>query len=263
MAGSVRGSTLSGSGRASCASEIPGESLEHDARSQIGPPREETRADVDATDPIDHPLLLLAALPVGAVFAQSSSSPAGNLRLVDESNVELTREPSDLADQIYRVPEGTSALNIAFDFSGSSPTAIQTRVLGNLGATLYQESETYDAPGSHVVTFDNKTPLEVGEYVVNIYVGDDVYLADSFQLLVGDEVVLPTPQDEGPAMEIPTPELGGAEAAAPAASATLETPTGTGEAPSGSPALLALAGLGMVLLLGIVLWAGRSAMRRS
>ena len=100
------------------------------------------------------------------------------------------------------------------------------------------------------------TPLAVGEYVVNIYVSDQAYLADSFQLVIGDEVTIPTPQ-EG------MPEAQGTESA-PEGAPTLQIPSeGVDEAPEANSGLLLLAGVGIFALLGIVLWAAWSAMRRS
>jgi hypothetical protein len=208
-------------------------------------------------------LALLTSLALAAMapaLARAQSSPVGELRLVDAEGVELPREPADFGDQIYRLPEGTTDLDIAFDFTGTAETDVQIRVIGNIGSILYQESESYGSPNTYVVRYEHGDPLPVGEYVINAYVGDDVYLADSFQLAVGEAVTFPTPQSGGESSMILTPESE-SELAPPAP--TLETPVDAGQAPGASPLLLALAGLGMVVLFGIVLWAGRSAMRRS
>jgi hypothetical protein len=146
---------------------------------------------------------------------------------------------------------------MAFDFIGNSETPVQVRALMAPGTYIFQEDNTYDAPGSHTVVFDKGTPLAVGEYVVNIYVSDQAYLADSFQLVIGDEVAIPTPDDVRPEVE------GAAESTEPT-EPTIDTPVGDiDQLPQGNSGLLVLAGIGIFALLGIVLWAAWSAMRRS
>jgi hypothetical protein len=195
-----------------------------------------------------------------ATHAAAQSSPVANLRLVDETGAEITRAQAGEGDQIYALPEGESKIRVAFDFSGSASTDVQVRILGTMGNIIFQQAEVYDAPGNHTIDYENESPLQVGEYVVNVYVGEDAYLADSFQLAVGDEVLaslIATPDDGAPQSPIPTPD-------APAPAPTLGTPVDEGSTtPGASPMLLALAGLGMILLFGIVLWAIWSAMRRS
>lgn len=201
--------------------------------------------------------LALSTLMATNVFAQSS--PVADLRLVDEAGVEITQAQAGEGDQIYALPEGESKIHVAFDFSGSAATDVQVRILGTMGNIIFQQAEVYDAPGSHTIDYDHESPLEMGEYVVNVYVGEDAYLADSFQLAVGPEVLaslIATPDDGAPQVAIATPEV-------PAPAPTLGTPIDNGiVTPGPSPMLLALAGLGMVLLFGIVLWAIWSAMRR-
>ncbi len=210
-------------------------------------------------------MVLLASLIAAALApaALAQSSPVGDLRLVDAEGVELPREAADVGDQIYRLPEGSTDLEIAFDFTGSTETNVQVRILGNMGAILFQESQSYDSPNTYVVRYEHGDPLPIGEYVVNAYVGDEVYLADSFQLAVGEEVAFPTPQDAQATALVLTPQSPLPESSQAQPGPTLETPADDGTAPGASPMLLILAGLGMVLLFGIVLWAGWSAMRRS
>jgi hypothetical protein len=199
------------------------------------------------------PVLVLSGLPFETAAAQSS--PVANLRLLDDAGTEVPLVPAGPGEQIYRLSEGVQALNMAFDFIGNSETNVQVRVLMAPGTYIFQEDNAFDAPGSHTVVFDNRTPLAVGEYVVNIYVGEEAYLADSFQLVIGDEVTIPTPEGAMPEVEgtdAPTPDQG------------IDTPNvDPVDPPQGNSGLLLLAGVGIFALLGIVLWAAWSAMRRS
>ncbi len=186
----------------------------------------------------------------------AAQDTVGDLRLVkDDSGVELDAAQSPPGEKTYHLEQGVDKLYIGFDFTGSAPTDVEIRVMGPLGAILYQETAQYDAPGPQVVTFDNGgVPLADNEYVVNAYVGEDHYLADSLQLTVG-AAVLPTSGAESKSQfaETPQPTLVGALAGAGGAQAGL---------PGSSRSTLALALAGMVVLFGVVVWAGWSAMRR-
>ena len=95
--------------------------------------------------------------------------------------------------------------------SSHATTSACSGTTDTTGTYIFQEDNAFDAPGSHTVVFDNRSPLAVGEYVVNIYVGTEAYLADSFQLVIGDEVTIPTPEGAMPeveGMDVPTPDQG-------------------------------------------------------
>jgi hypothetical protein len=213
-------------------------------------------------------LLVGAALTIlaGAHFVVPSvvqgQGTVGALRISDETGTEIERIDAPAGEKRYHVPSGTDAFHIAFDFSGNTPTDVQIRVMGPMGTILQQETDTYSAPGTHVIEFDNGgIPLEDNEYVVNAYVGDEFYLADSLQLAVGEaqipesrEVDSP-PDSEGPLPQEPVSAMPGP--GAPDLGAE-------GATPGGPPArLLVLAGLAVVVLLAVVAWAGWSFARHS
>jgi hypothetical protein len=202
---------------------------------------------------------LLLCVAVGLVCLAprqgSAQDTVGDLRLAqDESGLPLETAASPPGEKIYHLDQGVDRLYIGFDFTGSTPTDVEIRVMGPLGTIVFQETAQYDAPGPKLITFDNGgMPLADNEYVVNAYVGENHDLADSLQLTVG-EAVIPTSgaQSAGAALT-PQPTLIGAI-------------TGGGEAqtalPGTSRSTLILALFGMVALFGVVVWAGWSAMRR-
>lgn len=186
----------------------------------------------------------------------AAQDTVADLRLVqDASGTPLEPAASPPGEKIYHLEKGVDSLFIGFDFTGSTPTDVEIRVMGPLGVMLYQETVQYDAPGPKVVQFENGgVPLEENEYVVNAYVGTDHYLADSLQLTVGQA-------------EIPTSVAGSdGNSVAPTPQPTLTGNLSSGEAaatlPGPSRSTLLLAVVGMVALFGVVVWAGWSAMRR-
>lgn len=210
--------------------------------------------------------LLLGALLFGAAVSprlvRAQEHPVGGLRISDEAGAPFGEVQAPPGEKHFRLDSGVQRLFIAFEYSGTQPTDVQLRVMGPMGAILFQEARTYDAPGTHVVEFDNGLPLEDNEYVINAYVGAEGYLADSLQLAVGEA------QIPGPVVDsdfgAPTPEVAQATMLAnlpaqPGGSAAAGAPA---EVPGGPPrGMLVLAGFGALLLVAVVVWAGRSALR--
>ena len=200
--------------------------------------------------------LLAAALAPAGAGAQGS--PIKNLRLLDAAGQPMAVDQIEAGDPYYRIPEGVPSLKAAFEFAGTQATDVKLKVLGNEGAALFEDTKSLDAPGTYEFLYDAKDqPLEKGEYVVNLYLGKEFYLADSVQLFVGD--VQPQ-QSEASLTEAPAATATGGASAGD----TGKPPIGDSQPGGGSSntSLLILAGAGIVVLLGIVLWAGRSAMRR-
>lgn len=199
-------------------------------------------------------LLGTALAPLGA---GAQGSPVKDLRLVDASGQPMEQTQIEINDNYYRVPVGTTSLKTAFEFVGTQATEVKLKVLGVEGAALYEESKSLDAPGTYDFAYDAKDqPMAEGEYVINLYLGKESYLADSVQVYVGNAqppVSVATQQAQTPSTEtvVGTPVT-------PSDSPVTGGDTGG----SGNSSLLVLAGVGILALLGIVLWAGRSAMRR-
>lgn len=212
--------------------------------------------------------LALALFGIRLADAQGGS-PVKELRLLDVQGQPLEREELEPGDYIFRLPEATTGVTAAFDFSGTQATDVKLRILGTEGVPIFEESRQVDAPGTVSFTYDAKDqPLEVGEYVVNLYVGKESYLSDSVQLYVGaanPPVSQATKQAETALAAATADPAAGAAAeagAGDAAASPVDAEAPSGSSLTGSRSLLILAGVGLLALLGIVLWAGRSAMRR-
>lgn len=198
------------------------------------------------------------------VRAAGAQDTVGSLRIVDESGLTIGQEAAPAGEKLYRLPAGTTAFRVAMDFEGSAATEVELRVMGPSGTVLHQSSQTLSEPGT--ATFDIESdaqPFAEQEYVVNAYVGTEGYLADSLQLVVG-AAQLPTPEEQAGA-GTGSGSLDPLSASAGASGGSLTgSDRATAEVPGGPPrTVLALAVLGIIVLFGIVLWAGWSATRRA
>jgi hypothetical protein len=197
----------------------------------------------------------------GLVLAQEET--VGGLRISDEAGTSLSEVASPPGEKHFHLDAGVQSFYIAFDFSGTQPTEVEVRLLGPMGTILYGDVQTYDTPGTHVIQFDNGAPLDDNEYVVNAYVGSEHYLADSLQLAVGAAEIAPSMAEDtgdGPpsaAQATVVPIM----AEEPAGSAPADTAAGVPGGPSRW--MLLTAGVGVLLLLAVVVWAARSALRGS
>jgi hypothetical protein len=196
-------------------------------------------------------MLLLSALGLAfapSALAQGPDKPVSNLRLAqDSSGTAQQPDPASLPEKVYYLPAGTSEFYVAYDFPGGEPTDVSIRVLGTTGTILFDERQQVSRPGAQVILFrKGDGPLEDSEYVVNAYVGENQYLADSLQVLVGAAQLM------GSATPV---------AASTAVAGVLPTAGPEPTAPTGDNAPLVLAALGLLALGAVVLWALRSAMR--
>ena len=201
---------------------------------------------------------LMIALQVRPAAAQEET--VGELRIVDASGAELGREQAPAGEKVFRLPSGVKQFRVAFDFSGETGTDVQVRVMGPSGTVLLQKQETYSKTATYFVDYDNgATPLADQEYVVNVYVGTDPYLADSLQLVVGEAPIVRSDMEATPAGGTPPPA--GTEVQVPS---DISPPQESQTVPGGpSWVVLAVAGLGILVLGAVVVWAAWSAMSRN
>lgn len=198
-----------------------------------------------------------AAALGGVRPASAQQAVVGNLRLAtDAQGAPLDPVPAGPGEKVYALPADVQRLYIAFDYQSSTPERVQIRVMGPMGAVMFQSDETYDAPGTHVIEFDNGgAALEETEYVVNAYVTDSLYLADSLQATVGEAQLSPAANEQS--VTAAEPQV---------VEVPIDAPAGdlapAGPAPGPSSMLLVVAGVGVLALLGIVAWAGMSALGR-
>lgn len=205
-----------------------------------------------------------AALALGAAGiagpARAQQAVVGELRLAaDADGTPLDTVPAGPGEKVYALAKDAERLYIAFDYKASSPERVQIRVMGPMGAVMFQSDETYEAPGTHVIEFDNGgVPLEETEYVVNAYVSDSLYLADSLQATVGEAQLSPASNEQS--VTAPEPQVIEVPIEGPVDAAAGDAPAGPAAGPSSM--LLVIAGIGVLALLGVVAWAGMSALGR-
>jgi hypothetical protein len=201
--------------------------------------------------------VLMTVAGARVVSAQSADKPVGNLRIAEDASGKAIAMDAAAGpgDKIYRLPSGIDQFYVAFDYSGASPTDIAVRVVGPMGAIVFEDRKVYNKPGTHVIIFKQGTgPLADNEYVVNAYVGKDQYLADSLQLAIGKaKIAGAVATDSGPPS--PPPAAGVIPTVVPAGGAS------GGQPPNPFTPTLILALVGLVALVSVVLWAVRSAMK--
>lgn len=206
----------------------------------------------------------IALIALGMAFAPRTAlgqqAVVGNLRLAsDDAGAPLDTVAAGPGDKVYALEKGVEGLFIAFDYKANTPERVQVRVMGPMGAVMFQSDETYETEGTHVIAFENGgIPLEETEYVVNAYVSDSLYLADSLQATVGNATLSPASNEQTVVQPVPQViEMPIDGANVPGAAST---PAGPATGPSSM--LLVIAGIGVLALLGIVAWAGMSALGR-
>jgi hypothetical protein len=206
--------------------------------------------------------LAVATLLGGAfVHPAAAQQPVRDLRLVDASGAPLPQEDAGPGEKRYHLENGGDKLYMAFDCTGETSAPVQLRLLLPLGAPIVMEDRECLAAGTQVVEYDPAdNPLADNEYVVNLYVGAELYVADSLQFTVG-------------AARIPGSVLNSTPIAPADATVVAQAPVDSavqgGVSPAadtsvpGSPSrwMLVVAVAAIIGLMGLVLWAGRSAMR--
>jgi hypothetical protein len=199
----------------------------------------------------------MSAHAAGVALAQEH--PVGGLRVANEGGESMGEQPSPPGEKHFHLDSGVEGFHIAFEYNGGDTTPVEVRVLGPMGAILFSDTEQCEEPGTFVMAFDHGAVLDDNEYVVNAYVGDESYLADSLQLAIGSASIPPSESDQVPAATDSGAQ--GSDILQPVATATIAE--GAAGAVPGGPSqwMLLVAGIGILVLLAVVLWAARSAMR--
>ncbi len=201
--------------------------------------------------------LVALAAPTG-VAAQSGRATVGKLRIGDESGQTIWEQPAAAGEKLFKAPSGTQQFKVYFDYDGSAPMRAVIKLIAPQGVIQDQKEQELTAAGTFAVDFSFEQPLADQEYLINAYVDVDggQSLADGLTLLVGEAAVIPAQQmqqvpaePQAPAAEVSAP---GADALAPMAPV------------AGGPSQLLLlgSGLGVIVLLAIVVWAGMSALKQ-
>ncbi|MBK6769437.1 MAG: hypothetical protein IPG72_10630 [Ardenticatenales bacterium] len=210
--------------------------------------------------------LLCAAVAAGTlvvpVFAQSGRATVGNIRIGDDTGQTVWEQPAPAGEKLFKAPAGTKQFKVWFEYDGTAARRAVIKVIAPQGVIAGMQEAELSVPGTNSVEFTFEEPLADAEYLVNAYVEVDgrESPADGLTLLVGNAEVIPAsnvqnvPVDANsggvnPAAPVVNPPAGGNDAAAPRA---------------GEPSQLLLlgSGLGVIVLLAIVVWAGMSALKQ-
>jgi hypothetical protein len=206
--------------------------------------------------------LLVACLAVTAAHSLvSAQARVSNLRIsADEAGTALPLAEAPPGEKRYHLESGTNQLHVAFDCATAAEGTAQVRVMQPPGSILFQQDTSCAAGGTQVVLYDREgEPFPDNEYVVNLYVGDkEMYLADSVQFAVGSATI---PESEGDATPTVQLDNGAASTALPGGVLIAQAEP---VPPPGGPSswLLAVAGVGILGLVGVIAWAGWSAVRK-
>jgi hypothetical protein len=189
-------------------------------------------------------LSAILALTAGISAHAQSARPVTDYALsLDPTGQEVLPNVQEVPGEPpkYQLPSNTSALYAVFEFRGEPGTPVQVRMIAPGNQVVRQVEQKFDTPGRQVIALDNGgRAFDDNNYTVNAYVdvGSGWYIAASSEAVVGNPA-------------------GPVEAGAPAA----EDPSLPPRLPGASPLAMAAAALGAVVLLVIMVWAARSALR--
>lgn len=200
-----------------------------------------------------------AAILASPAAAQTGRGTVGHMRVGDDSGQAIWEQPAPAGEKIFRAPAGIKQFKVWFEYDGSAPKRAVIKLIAPQGVFLDQKDQQLANAGTYSVDFSFDQPLTDQEYLVNAYVDVDgaESLADGFTLLVGDASQI-TPSHVSQATVAAPPAAGDAIGAPPVAGAG-QSPT-----PAGAPSTLLLvgSGIGVIVLLAIVVWAGMSALKQ-
>jgi hypothetical protein len=177
-------------------------------------------------------------------------------------------------DPISVFPSGPTTVYVVFDYKDAIDAQIQVRVVNPKGETIFTETKKYDGAGRENLEVKSSDPLSDGSFVTNVYVGlnGNLFLSESNEWNVGQAPPPPAqptgaPQAVPPAGQAAAPNAPGAQPVAPAAQA--QPPVGGSAAaqpavvssdPGVSAPMIIGAGILIIGLLALVVWAVRGFM---
>lgn len=198
------------------------------------------------------------AMPLRAE-AQTGRATVGKLRIGDATGQTIWEQPAPAGEKLFKAPSGTQSFKVFFDYDGTAPMRTVIKLIAPQGVIQDQQEQQLTAAGTFSVDFSFEEPLADQEYLINAYVDVDgaQSLADGLTLLVGEAVVIPAQQ----AQQVPLdPQAPPAEVSAQGAAVDAEPAAPAAGGPS--QLLLLGSGLGVIVLLAIVVWAGMSALKQ-
>ncbi len=207
--------------------------------------------------------LLVLAAGQGLTHADSLHQ-GGSIRPVQK--IWMSDKPNGNALTVF--PKGLKTVYVVFDYKDAADADIQVRVLDPKGATIFLETKKYSGAGRENLEVTASDPLGDGSYVTNVYVGlnGNLFLSESNEWNVGQAPAAAAPTTAAPAQApaaqpqpaAPTPvsQPANASAAQPAPAAGAQPAVVGGDSGVSAPMLIG-AGILVVGLLALVLWAVR------
>lgn len=204
-----------------------------------------------------------AAAFVAPVAAQTGRATVGNLRIGDDNGQSIWEQPAPAGEKLFKAPAGTKQFKVWYEYDGTTTKRAVFKVIAPQGVFTDIQEQELTAPGTFSIDFSFDEPLADAEYLVNAYVDVDgkESLADGLTLLVGEAAVIPPDNVQQATTGAPAAGIDPAQPVAGAPGAV----GGAGTAPqAGEPSQLLLfgSGLGVIVLLAIVVWAGMSALKQ-
>lgn len=183
----------------------------------------------------------------------------GSIRPVQK--IWMSDKPNGTAMTVF--PSGLKTVYVVFDYKDAADADIQVRVLDPKGATIFLETKKYSGAGRENLEVTASDPMSDGSYVTNVYVGlnGNLFLSESNEWNVGKASSAPQPTSAAPAQQ-PAPGQQAAPnpvsqpAAQPVNAAPAQPAVVGGESGVSAPMLIG-AGILVVGLLALVVWAVR------
>lgn len=202
-------------------------------------------------------VIALLALAVGGGLTYADSQyQGGSIRPVQK--VWMSDKPNGTGTTLF--PSGLKTVYVVFDYKDAADAEIQVRVLDPKGATIFLETKKYSGAGRENLEVTTTDPMIDGSYVTNVYVGlnGNLFLSESNEWNVGKASSAPQPTAAAPVQQPPAAQQSAPNPpAAQPVSASPAQPAVVGGDSSVSAPMLIGAGILVVGLLALVVWAVR------
>ena len=202
-------------------------------------------------------IVALLVLAVGQGLTRADSLyQGGSIRPVQK--IWMSDTPNGTAMNLF--PSGLKTVYVVFDYKDAADADIQVRVLDPKGATIFLETKKYAGAGRENLEVTASDPLVDGSYVTNVYVGlnGNLFLSESNEWNVGKASSAPQPTTAAPVQQPPSVQQAAPNppAAQPVSAAPAQPAVVGGDSGVSAPMLIG-AGILVVGLLALVVWAVR------
>lgn len=209
-------------------------------------------------------LVVVVALALVSAPAFAAPPAQGNIRPVQK----IWMSASANGDPVSVFPSGAKSAFVVFDYKDAADVEIQVRVIDPKGQTIMTETKKYSGAGRENLELKPSDPLGDGAYITNVYVGlqGSLFLSETNEWNVGNPPPAQPTAAAGQAAQAAPPagQPASAQAAQPPAaqppaqsSSNVAAPAAAGSDTGLSAPMLIGAGVLVVGLLALVVWAVR------